>query len=201
MPFLSRANWESIGDDLRPPPVPSLWRLFCDRVYQDWLRRQLGGRKFTRALKTDAFDEAVAPGILVVLREAAAWSCVMDISAPICRLAATRQPGLPVVACDVRRPPFAAGAFDLAVSLSTLDHFHTAAEIDLALDALHQSLRPGGWLLITLDNLSNPLIRLRNASPWNVLKKTGSSRTPWASLSGAGSYASISKRPASKCGK
>ena len=71
---------------------------------------------------------------------------------------------------DVRDLPFCDDSFDLILSISTLDHFASTSEIELALRGLFRVLRPGGCLLITLDNLSNPFVRFRNSLPWQVLK-------------------------------
>jgi SAM-dependent methyltransferase len=59
------------------------------------------------------------------------------------------------------------------VSDSTLDHFHTEAELVGALRELHRVLRPGGVLLLTMDNLANPVIALRNALPFRLLNRLG----------------------------
>jgi ubiquinone/menaquinone biosynthesis C-methylase UbiE len=68
-----------------------------------------------------------------------------------------------VTTCDVRKLPFADQAFDLIVSDSTLDHYQSKADIEISLKELVRVLRPGGTLIITLDNGSNftePLFRL-----------------------------------------
>ncbi len=169
----SPPDWEKIGRTLRPAAVQPLWRIFRDRLNREWLRGRLPARKFSAALKTDSYDEAVGEGVYALMSEDAGWVCGMDASASICRLAMTRYPQLAGVACDARRMPFARGAFDLVVSISTLDHFQTAAEIEAALRCLYRVLQSGGYLLITVDNLGNPLVRLRNALPWPWLKRIG----------------------------
>ena len=67
------------------------------------------------------------------------------------------------LAADARFLPFGDGVFDLVVSDSTLDHFHTKAEIHVALGELARVLRPGGVLIVALDNphnMTDPLWRL-----------------------------------------
>ena len=64
-------------------------------------------------------------------------------------------------------------AVRVGVYLSTLDHFEDAAQIEVALGELHRVLRPGGHLVLTLDNPANPLIRLRNALPEAWARRTG----------------------------
>jgi SAM-dependent methyltransferase len=136
-----------------------------------WLSRRLADRRWKAALKTDAYDEAVGEGAHAQLRDAAAWTCWMDASESMCRLAAGRYRGLAAVACDARKLPFAAGAFDLVVSISTLDHFASVAELEGALGCLYRVMQPAGCLLLTLDNLDSPLVRLRNSLPWRLLNR------------------------------
>jgi SAM-dependent methyltransferase len=59
--------------------------------------------------------------------------------------------------------PFADDSFDLIISDSTLDHFQDKNEIATALAELSRILKPGGTLVITMDNKTNltePLFRL-----------------------------------------
>ena len=130
---------------------------YCDGLNDRWLKQSLDGRTFARALKTDLFEEAVGGG--VALKVAADRVVGMDVAAPTARLALRRR-GVPLVAADVRSLPFHDGAFDLVVSLSTLNHFPTADDISVALREVRRVLAPGGRLALTLDNLSNPYIRL-----------------------------------------
>jgi ubiquinone/menaquinone biosynthesis C-methylase UbiE len=65
--------------------------------------------------------------------------------------------------CDVRQLPFDGNSFDSIVSDSTLDHFTRTEDIDVALSEFKRILKPGGTLIITLDNkgnLTEPLFRL-----------------------------------------
>lgn len=71
----------------------------------------------------------------------------------------------------MRHLPFASGVFDVIVSNSTLDHFESSDEITAGLNELHRVLRPRGHLLLTLDNLANPVIALRNMLPFNLLNR------------------------------
>jgi SAM-dependent methyltransferase len=63
---------------------------------------------------------------------------------------------------DVRRLGLRSETFDVVFSPSTLDHFRRTDQIALALRELRRVLRPGGRLLLTLDNPWNPLLRARN---------------------------------------
>lgn len=95
-----------------------------------------------------------------------------DVSVEVVRQA-TAGVGCRAAVLDVRRLPFRAGAFDGVLSTSTLDHFDEPADIDRSLAELHRVLRPGGRLVLTLDNPANPLIRLRGALPHAVARRTG----------------------------
>ncbi len=56
------------------------------------------------------------------------------------------------VTCDVRELPFATNSLDVIVSNSTLDHFPDVKNIVNGLSELYRVLKPGGALIITLDN-------------------------------------------------
>jgi SAM-dependent methyltransferase len=58
---------------------------------------------------------------------------------------------------DVRSLPFCSDSIDLIFSNSTLDHFESAGELRRAIGEMARVLRPGGRLIITLDNPWNPL--------------------------------------------
>jgi SAM-dependent methyltransferase len=167
------ADWEQIGRDLQRRPAGSIWRTYCDALNRDWLEKQLPARSFKAALKTDAFDEAVGDGAYPSLQRAAERVYAMDISASTCRLAVNRWPRLAAAVSDVRNLPFGNDSFDLILSLSTLDHFASISEIETALGCLCRVLQPGGCLLLTLDNLSNPFVRFRNSLPRRFLERSG----------------------------
>ena len=58
---------------------------------------------------------------------------------------------------DVRQLALASESVDVVFSNSTLDHFETAAELDRSLQELIRVVRPGGTVIVTLDNARNPL--------------------------------------------
>jgi ubiquinone/menaquinone biosynthesis C-methylase UbiE len=86
-------------------------------------------------------------------------------------MARCRYPDLYTVGADVRDLPFANGTFDGIVSNSTLDHFESLDDLSGSLQELFRVLRPGGQMILTLDNLSNPIILLRNCLPFPLLKR------------------------------
>lgn len=153
--------------------APSLWRLHSDAVNSAWLAQHLSGRSVDRLLKTDAFDEALADGLYPLMSTRARSVFGIDLSARTLAAARTRSAQLHSAQADVRRLPFADAAFDAVVSNSTLDHFAAVTDISTSLTELHRVLRRGGQLLLTLDNLANPAVAVRNALPFRVLHRLG----------------------------
>lgn len=123
-----------------------------------------------KLLKTDLFDEAVSEGLRAVLDAQAKRVFYIDTSFKIHQMARGRHPDLQTVKADVRQLPFAKASFDCIVSNSTLDHFESLGEITNSLREFYRVLRPGGHLILTLDNLSNPIILLRNSLPLRLLQ-------------------------------
>jgi len=158
------ADWDREWERAWKAHPDNPWFHYQADVYADWT----GAVGPIRVLKTDAFDEACG---LVPLGGAAAAARIvhMDVSPRI--LAVAREGGGAPLACvtDVRRLAFRPGVFDLVFSPSTLDHFDDPAEISRAVAELAATLRPGGRLLVTLDNSANPILRLRGA----VYRRTG----------------------------
>jgi SAM-dependent methyltransferase len=150
-----------------------LWREHSDAINLALIARWLDRSADGRALKTDLFDEAVGRGLCADTRWRLPRLLGMDLSVDVVRRAALGTPGLRGAAADVRELPFADGAFETVLSISTLDHFESTAEITHSLREIRRVLRPGGLLLLTLDNPANPKIRLRNALPWSLLRRTG----------------------------
>lgn len=153
-----------------------LWRNHADSIHAGLLRRWLPeeGRGRLSVLKTDLYEEAVGTGQAAWL--AARFDLVVGIDltpAVATRAAAERTETLRALVADTRHLPFADGSFDLVLSLSTLDHFAEAESISEALREVGRVLRPGGVLLLTLDNPANPVIKLRQALPFPLLRRLG----------------------------
>lgn len=152
--------------------------------HSKWNYQRLLERWFTPsgdavALKTDLFDEAVTPHNLVPLIESRCARVIgMDISFEVARSATERltQDGSRrerVLVSDARRQAFLTGTFDYIVSNSTLDHFEESDDLIKSLRELERILKPGGVLIITLDNPLNPVVFLRNHLPYGLLKRLG----------------------------
>ncbi len=163
-------RWDSIAERLHD----GLWMdpVLADhyrQVHLDMCARWAPSTTHPRILKTDVFAEAVCP------QRAFSWDIAgdgqlvaFDISAHLTTQAHTHASALGhadtvYVVADTRRLPFADDAFDLIVSDSTLDHFRDIPDIAIALQEMARVLRPGGTLIITLDNPRNctqPLLKL-----------------------------------------
>ena len=167
--------WDAVGRRWTQQPPDALWRAHSDAVNAALLARWLpvGGGGVGRVLKTDTFDEACGRGLMDVLASRGGAVVGIDISPSTVAAALRRHPSLRATTADVRRLPFGDAAFDLIVSNSTLDHFATYAELASSVAELHRVLRPGGQLLLTLDNPLNPLVGLRNALPYTWLHRAG----------------------------
>ena len=160
--------WDAVCADWRGR---SLWRAHSDAVntslFADWLPDTPVGR----LLKTDLFDEVCGEGLYPLLATRAEQLVAVDVSCLAVGSVLAGRPGLLAVPADVRQLPFADGVFDAVVSNSTLDHFRTSGDVVLSLRELCRVLREGGHLLLTLDNLANPMVALRNALPFRPLKR------------------------------
>jgi SAM-dependent methyltransferase len=134
-------------------------------LIERWLPAPVGS-----VLKTDLFDELVAPGLYPVLRSRGDRVVAVDISPEVVDGARERHPGLDAQVATITKLPFSAGSFDAVLSNSTLDHLATEEEVTAALSELARVIRPAGRLLITLDNPLNPLIALREALPVRIAR-------------------------------
>jgi SAM-dependent methyltransferase len=165
--------WETVAEEWIQALPHSLWRKHSDAVNHALLARWLPATPVARLLKTDVFDESVSDGLYPLLIEHAETVVGMDVSLITLRVAQSRAAGNHFTCADVRGLPFADGVFDVIVSNSTLDHFETTDELIASLRQLHRVLRRGGELLLTLDNHTNPAIVIRNALPFDLLRRLG----------------------------
>jgi SAM-dependent methyltransferase len=165
--------WDDIARswELRSPQ--RLWRMHSDAVCLDLLNKHFLPDFRHRVLKTDLFDEAIACGVLPLLISRCSTVIGCDISCQTIRMARRRGLNVSFVAADVRGFPFCDESFNWIVSLSTLDHLACISEIEDSLHETFRILKTGGKLLMTLDNLANPIIALRNFLPFQLLHKMG----------------------------
>jgi SAM-dependent methyltransferase len=167
-----RGYWDAVGAEWTGAQTDRLWRAHTDALYSRLMDRWLPPRS-RRALKTDLFDEAVAGGFGGSIARRCDALVGIDTSATVVERAAAGHPGIETAVADVRALPFPDGRFDLVVSPSTLDHFTSAGDLQRAVAELHRVLEPGGTLVVALDNLANPLVALRNALPFELLRRSG----------------------------
>jgi SAM-dependent methyltransferase len=164
---LDTSDWETVASQAAPswyldPLVGRQKR----ELHQRFIRASTRGLKPQTILKTDVFEEAFGSDhILFDLWPQADLTVGMDIAPGAAGRAANRSPGsgFSFLAADVRRLPFRPEAFDLVVSTSTLDHFALLGDLHVALRELVRVVRPGGRLVITLDNPWNPMLVLLRA--------------------------------------
>ena len=139
-----------------------------------WIEQALEAAPDGAVLKTDLFDEASGPHHFAGAAGARRWLGI-DLDRRVARAAGARlaAEGLPgaCVVGDARRLPFASGSLAAVLSVSTLDHFDTRAEIAEALAEIARALRPGGRLLLTLDNPANPEVALRARLPGGLVAR------------------------------
>jgi SAM-dependent methyltransferase len=150
------------------------WRDFCDEIHLR-LIDELLPTPGPVVLKTDLFDEAAGTGLVGEISRLRGVSRLVgvDISTEVVAAALGRDVSLTAVAGDLRQLPYRAEAFDTIISNSSLDHFETRGELIVAIDELYRVTRPGGALLITLDNLACPVILLRAKLPYRLLHRLG----------------------------
>lgn len=171
--MLPRKYWDDIGEDWCRRTPQRCWRAYSDTMARELVATRLPLDKLGRLLKTDAFDEAVAAGVVPFLRGHGAEVTAVDLSTQVLSGARTRYPGLPVAAADVRCLPFPNESFDTVLSFSTLDHFDARDDLGTALREIHRVMARRGRLLLTIDNEANPVVWLRNRLPYGLLKRLG----------------------------
>jgi SAM-dependent methyltransferase len=153
-------------------------------VHLEWIIRNVRDRRVPVLLKTDLFEEAHGGDeLLFSLPFRADRTIGIDIDSTTVLRAAVRANGnrTRLLAADVRHLPLPPGSVNVVLSNSTLDHFQTAGDLEVSLRELARVLKPGGLLLITLDNPQNPLYFVfRACARWIApplrLGRTASSR-------------------------
>jgi len=164
--------WDQVLVSYLDHPGRLIWRASCDAIHTSLLQAWLGPHKaWGKVLKTDLFDEAVSEGLFPELSQIAREIHGIDLAPEVVSAAQSHHPELQVMCADIRSLPYPESSFDLVFSNSTLDHFSDHADLERSLRELHRVLQPGGSLLITLDNLDNPVIAVRRRLP--MLRKIG----------------------------
>lgn len=130
-------------------------------------------------LKTDLFEE-VDTATSLVDSLGIKFLYGIDVSASVVDKAreffVAKEIAGEVSQADVRNLIFKDDFFDAVISTSTLDHFESKEEIYSSLDEIKRVLKPGGRLLITLDNPHNPtyyllkILSFLNVTPYYIGK-------------------------------
>ncbi len=167
------ATWEGLVAPLLREPAEALWRAHCDAVNAELIARWLPRETCGHLLKTDLYDEAMGEGLYPLLGLHAQHVIAVDLAGSVVAAALARYPQLLAAQADVRRLPFDRESLEIVVSNSTLDHFESRQDIGAALRELHRVMKPGGLLLLTMDNLTNPLVALRSVLPYGLLRRLG----------------------------
>src|SRR5262245_49282538 len=164
-PPLDRVDWDVEWGRAWKPHRQNPWFDYQWDVLAAWATRtDPVAEKPGRALKTDAFEEACGLRPPTSAFDRMHW-VLMDVSPRVLEMARTgREAAEPAVcATDARALGFRPESFDLVLSTSTLDHFDDERDIGAAFAAIRDVLRPGGRFFITLDNPTNPVLRVRQA--------------------------------------
>lgn len=180
MPISNSSNyWDTIIGTSSGSNREDLWRAHLQEVYHGLMDRWIEDSNNGLALKTDLYDEAVSTYNLVPLCKQKCERIIgTDVSFGVAkaarkRLIKERNGWHNVICSDIRNQTFKSESFDLIISNSTLDHFTYKKDIIVSLKELWRIMKPGGTLIITLDNPSNPVIFLRNLLPYQLLKLFG----------------------------
>lgn len=159
------AYWDHVATAWHVDGDGPCWRRISDAANRALMRRWLPAVPDGSVLKTDLFDEVAGAGLVPWLSSRFANVAGVDLSPSLVEMAQERFPDLNAKAADVRKLPFPEGRFDSVVSNSTLDHLPSVDDIATSLAEIRRVLRPGGTLLVTLDNPVNPVVAIRNAVP------------------------------------
>lgn len=171
--------WDTIVKKSCERPHDDLWRAHMKQVYKGLAGKWLGDLNKGITLKTDLYDEATTAHNLIPLFGQRCERIIgTDTSFEITVAAKKRMIsewngwGNAVVS-DIRHSSFKTDSFDQIISNSTLDHFLDKNDIIVSIKEIRRMLKPGGVLIITLDNPSNPVVFIRNVLSYKLLKFFG----------------------------
>lgn len=128
-----------------------------------FIERWSEGFRADTVLKTDLFEEANGlDRILFDFDRGQKRTLGFDWTLATVQKASRAGRGSParLMAADARRLPLPSDSVDLILSTSTLDHFDNREDFTAAVRELARILRPGGRLLLTMDNPVNPTYQL-----------------------------------------
>jgi len=170
--------WDTIIAESTGGGHEDLWRAHLKEVYKGLMDRWGENLCEGSTLKTDLYDEAISDHSLISLcgRECSVIGTEGSFGVAMAAKKRVRNKcgGLRNVVCsDIRSLAFRSDSFDRILSNSTLDHFHHKKDLIAGLKELRRIMKPGGTLIISLDNPSNPIVLVRNFLPYKLLKFFG----------------------------
>jgi len=124
------------------------------------LRRWIGDVPPCRILKTDLFEEShKTDQILIDSFFSPHQITAFDLAFSTVKKARENYPavGGGFWTGDVCQLGLATESMDFILSISTLDHFKNSSDFYKSIEELIRVIRPGGALILTLDNPQNPL--------------------------------------------
>jgi SAM-dependent methyltransferase len=163
--------WEQISEQWSAEESDLLWRRHSDDVNSALLRRWLPDGAPDILLKTDLFDEVHGEGLIPLLQSRGKHVVGMDIADTAIQRALSNQTNCSAAKADVRFLPFDNDVFDVVVSTSTIDHFQTLEEFACSIGEFRRVLKPQGCLILTVDNLANPAVFVRNLLPFEIVNR------------------------------
>ena len=154
---MSRSRqWDAVAGSLREPQFQEQLALYKRRETLDLIAAWAPAR-VRAVLKTDLFEEGFGQdAVLDALADRYPLTVGMDISRVVVAAASARLSRTRHVVGDAFALPFRSGAFDLIVSISTLDHLPPDL-LPGAMAELCRVLAAGGSVVLTLDSRHNPL--------------------------------------------
>jgi len=153
--------WDNIGIKMRSYPyyigntLARYKQREFFRILDKWTRKEFGC-----ILKTDSFEEAYGNDeITGWLTEYSKNVINLDISYEILKQACLRNKGkeFRAVSADILRMPFKSSTFDLIFSSSTYGYLN---DIEEGLKEAYRILKPGGTLIISINNKYGFFFRL-----------------------------------------
>lgn len=171
--------WDSIIEKTKENFHYNLWETHMKGVHEKLIEQWFSDFSDGFVLKTDLYEEATGIyGLMSILEQKNKAAFGIDISEKVVHSARRIQiekhnSQYCMAVTDIRKAAIKTCTFDQVISNSTLDHFHNKQDILLSLKELWRIMKPGGKLIVTLDNRSNPFIFLRNLLPYRFLHYFG----------------------------
>jgi ubiquinone/menaquinone biosynthesis C-methylase UbiE len=140
--------------------IDNLLGRYKSEEFKNLIKNWVGNLDGKKILKTDLREEAWGEDqILFSLSDSNCACFALDIEEETTKNAYMKQKSLGLfhkyVNADVRELPFKNDVFDAIISSSTLDHFKTTDDLINSLWELKRVTKPGGNLIIALNNKQN----------------------------------------------